>query len=199
MIKVKRILSELLDENCYLVTQNNKGILIDPGANTLKIQEECEGVEINYILLTHCHYDHTWSINALRKGRTVLCSSMCMWNIDNPNIALNEREYLPWRNADDAFLDEEVKELDGFKIECIYTPGHTDDSACYRIGNMLFTGDTLMRGCVGRFDLPTGSYRLLNESIQKLYHLPAKTVVYPGHGPKTTIGEEKINGAIKAR
>lgn len=198
-MEVKRIVSELFDENCYLVTKNNKGILIDPGANTLKIIEECEGVEINYILLTHCHFDHTWSINALRKSRKVLCSSICSWNMINPKISLHDKESLPWREADDVFNDGEVKVLDGFEVKCIYTSGHTDCSSCYRIENMLFTGDTLMRGTVGRWDLPTGNFRRLKESIDHLYHMNNKLTVYPGHGPQTTIGEEKIHGAIKAR
>lgn len=197
-MEVKRIVSELFDENCYLVTENNKGILIDPGANTLKITEACEGVEINYILLTHCHFDHTWSINALRPSRKVLCSTICSWNMINARISLHDKKSIPWREADDVFNDGEVKILDGFEVKCIYTPGHTDDSSCYRIGNMLFTGDTLMRGAVGRCDLPTGNYRRLRESIEYLYRRSEDTIVYPGHGPQTTIGEEKIHGAIKA-
>ena len=197
-MKVKRIVSEVMNENCYLVTENNKGILIDPGMNTLKIIEECEGVEINYILLTHCHYDHTWSVNALRSSKLVLCSAICSWNMTNRKVSLYVSQDAPWTNADDVFMDEETKILDGIKVKCIYTPGHTDGGACYRIGGALFTGDTIMRGSVGRWDFPTGNYMRLRESIMNLYRLPAKTVIYPGHGEKTTIGEEKINGIFKA-
>lgn len=191
---IKRIVSEEMDQNCYLVSKGNKGILIDPGIDTFKIIKETQGFEINYILLTHCHYDHIYSVNELRKSKIVAGSKVCSDNIINPKITLIDSEQNFERGCDIIFTDGEEKVLDGIKVKGIYTPGHTGCGICYLIEDNLFSGDTLFFGSVGRCDLPTGNaYELKNSIMNKLYVLPEETKVFPGHGRSTSIGYEKKN------
>ena len=196
-MEVKTIISEQMGQNCYLLKEGERGILIDPGIDTFKILRETENIQINYILLTHCHYDHLWSLNEIRRRKKVLTSKLCGVNMINPEISLCEKEILPRSSGDRIFSDGEEQNLDGIRVKCIYTPGHTDGSACFLAGNSLFSGDTLFAGSVGRWDLPTGNYEKLKKSVEKLYALPDITKVYPGHGPSTTIGEEKKNGYFR--
>ena len=191
-MQIKRIISDEMDQNCYLVHENGKGILIDPGYDTFKIIKETEGIEVNYILLTHCHFDHIYSLNKLRNSKTVVGSKKCVKNIVNPKITLLGTEIKIDRECEMSFADGEEKTLDGIKVKGIYTPGLSECSMCYLIDGKLFSGDTLFYKSIGRSDLPTGDYKTLENSIKnKLYVLPEETKVYPGHGTDTKIGYEK--------
>lgn len=195
-MEIKRIVTAEADQNCYLLCEGKKGILIDPGIDTMKIIRETEGYEIGCILLTHCHFDHVWSLNELRHGRICAGSKKCSDNIINPNITLLPPEVKITASCDKIIGDGETFSINGIEIKCIYTPGHTDGSVCYLIGGCLFTGDTLFFRNVGRTDLPTGNFGELENSVKnKLYTLPDETKVYPGHGRSTTIGFEKKNNA----
>ena len=197
-MEIKKIVSRGIDENCYLLINGRDAVLIDPGDDTIKILSECEGYNVKYILLTHCHFDHTYSLFELKGQKTVLGSFNIMGNITDPKIT-----YLPIQIKTDGiidgyFKDGEEKNLCGIKIKCIYTPGHTDCSCCYLIENCLFSGDTLFFGSIGRWDLKTGNFKELENSVRnKIYKLPDETKVYPGHGDATTIGYEKKNGYFK--
>lgn len=193
-MNIKKIVSTETDQNCYLISENGKGILIDPGLDTFKIIRETEGIEVNYILLTHCHYDHIYSVNELRKGKIVAGSRKCSENMINPKITLlNCSDDLKVK-CEMIFGDGEEKVLDGIKIKSISTPGHTECGMCYLTEDNLFTGDTLFYKSIGRYDLPTGDVDELEHSIKnKLYNLPDEIKVFPGHGRETTIGFEKKN------
>ena len=197
-MEIKRIVSEGLDENCYLLINGKDAILIDPGEDTFKILKECENYNVKYILLTHCHFDHIFSLSELKGQKTVLGSFNLMRNITNPKITfLSHRRNLEGK-IDGYFEDGEVKNLCGIDIKCIYTKGHTDCSVCFLAENCLFSGDTLFFENVGRWDFETGNYRELENSIRNiLYKLPDVTKVYPGHGKETAIGHEKKNGFFK--
>ena len=187
-----------MDQNCFLVynDENMEGLLIDPGVDTFKILKEIEeeGVCVKYILLTHCHYDHIYSVNELRAGRKLVCGINCAENIKNSSRSLSYvtgNEFLI-DTPDIIISDNEELILSGIKIKAIETPGHTNCSVCYLTGNTLFSGDTLFKRNVGRWDLPTGDEETLKNSIkQRLYTLPEDTVVMCGHGSDTTIGYEK--------
>lgn len=197
-MEIKTIVTEKMDQNCYLIKEGVKGILIDPGIDTLKILKETEGLEINYILLTHCHFDHSFSVNDLRGSKMVAGTKECNSNILNQKIALSTSVSLVTSPLDIIIKDGEERDFDGIKVKCIHTPGHTSGSVCYLIGDNLFSGDTLFKMSVGRCDLPTGDFRELENSVKnKLYTLDEKITVYPGHGGKTTIGfEKKYNAYI---
>lgn len=193
-MNIKKIVSTETDQNCYLISENGKGILIDPGLDTFKIIRETEGIEVNYILLTHCHYDHIYSVNELRKGKIVAGSRKCSENMINPKITLLNCSDDLKAKCEMIFEDGEEKVLDGIKIKAISTPGHTECGMCYLTEDNLFTGDTLFYKSIGRYDLPTGDVDELEHSIKnKLYNLSDEIKVFPGHGRETTIGFEKKN------
>jgi len=189
-MEIKKIITYEMDQNCYLIKNGDKGILIDPGIDTEKILKDTEDIEINYILLTHCHYDHVFSCNFMEKK--IVGSLNCSENLKNPSIVLCN---VSIENGCDIILkDNEEKEFDGIKVKCIYTPGHTNGCVCYMIGDNLFSGDTLFKRSIGRCDLPTGNLQKLEKSIRSIiYKLNDDIVVYPGHGEATTIGYEKKN------
>ena len=197
-MEIKNIVSYEMDQNCYLITEKGFGILIDPGLDTFKILKETEDITINYILLTHCHFDHLYSLNEIRGEKKVVGTKNCSFNMIRPEISLASSQVLPKASCDIEMEDGEEMDFDGIKVKCIYTPGHTNGSCCYMIENKLFSGDTLFMGSIGRCDLPTGNFKEIENSIRnKIYKLDDETVVFPGHGIKTTVGyEKKHNGYV---
>ena len=197
-MEVKIIKSLEMDQNCYLLINGKDAVLIDPGEDTFKILKETEGYNVKYILLTHCHFDHVYSLSELKGQKIVLGAFNLIKNIVNPKITfLSTSENLKGK-IDGFFSDGEVKNLCGIDIKCIYTPGHTDCSVCFLAENSLFSGDTLFFESVGRWDFETGNFKELENSVRnKLYSLPDDTKVYPGHGRQTSIGYEKKNGFFK--
>lgn len=186
-----------MDQNCYLVYDDNKnGFLIDPGFDTLKILKAIEqiGVNVSHILLTHCHYDHIYSVNELRGHKKLVCGEKCSENIGRTSRNLSASFGAPFtvEPADIIVSDNEEITIGDIKIKCIASPGHSECSFCYLVDNMLFAGDTLFCRNVGRWDLPSGDEQSLRDSIkQKLYTLPDNTKVFSGHGADTEIGYEK--------
>lgn len=187
-MEIKKIVTREMDQNCYLIKNGRYGILIDPGIDKEKILKETEDIEINYILLTHCHFDHVYSCNYMEK--IIAGSEKCSNNLKNPDIVLGG---IFVENGCDIILkDGEERDFDGIKVKCIYTPGHTNGCVCYLIENNLFSGDTLFKGSIGRCDLPTGNIDILENSIRNIiYKLDDGITVYSGHGEETTIGYEK--------
>lgn len=191
-MEIKKIVSLQMDQNCYLICENGFGILIDPGLDTEKILNEIKDVKVNYILLTHCHFDHLYSLNKIRGEKKVVGTKNCSLNMIRPEISLSGVECLPDASCDIEMEDGGELNFDGIKVKCIETPGHTNGSCCYLIENNLFSGDTLFSGNIGRCDLPTGDFKEIENSIRnKLYKLDSETLVYPGHGNITRIGLEK--------
>lgn len=196
-MEIKIIKSLEMDQNSYLLINGRDAVLIDCGIDTFKILKETENYNVKYILLTHCHYDHTYSLRELKGQKCVLGSKKLARNIVSQKITFLEDSENLEGIIDGIFEDQEVKNLCGIDIKCIYTKGHTDCSVCYLAEGCLFSGDTLFFESVGRWDFETGDFNELKNSIKKLYNLPDETEVYPGHGIKTTIGHEKKYGYFK--
>jgi len=191
-MEIKTIVSYEMDQNCYLITENGSGILIDPGLDTIKILKETEDISINYILLTHCHFDHLYSLNEIRGKKRVVGTKNCSNNMTRPEISLAGAGVLPKTSCDIEMEDGEEMNFDGIKVKCIHTPGHTNGSCCYLIDGKLFSGDTIFFRSVGRCDLPTGDFKELENSIRnKIYSFSDETLIYPGHGIETTVEYEK--------
>ena len=197
MIYIERIISFEMDQNCFLVYgDDKKGILIDPGLDTFKILKAIEEKEVlvEYILLTHSHYDHSFSVKELKGHKKLICSKNCSFNITKESRNLSSFFGKPYAldEADIILSDGDILTVGEIEIKAIETPGHTDGGMCYLIGDKLFSGDTLFKRSVGRSDFPTGDGKALENSIKtKLYTLPDETEVLPGHGENTTIGYEK--------
>lgn len=199
-----KILSKVLGSvstNCYIIKneKTNEAVIIDPASDEQEIREmmmehDCKPVAI---LLTHGHFDHILAADDLRKRFQipVIANKMEDQVLQDRNTNLST-----WYNLDivlkaDQFVDDlECLDLAGFKIQAIHTPGHTIGSSCYYFPEEkeLFSGDTLFTESVGRTDFPTGSSSAIVHSVkEKLMLLPDETQVHPGHGPSTTIRNEK--------
>lgn len=189
-------------ENTYLLydEETKNAVVIDPGFSGPEFDEFVSENNINlkYILLTHCHYDHISALPGLKEAYSLktVCGEVCEKNLRNTdvNLTVSGLGYEICEYADVVLLDNEEFCLDGIKLKCIYTPGHTSGSVCYLAGDKLFSGDTLFFRSVGRSDLSTGNQQMLENSIRnRLFCLDNNIEVFPGHGDSTFIGYEKEN------
>ena len=208
-MNIKTLNNYVNDENTYIVYDENtkNGVIIDPGYKCDGILKSAadDGINIKYIFITHCHYDHIAYLEELReKTKSLLLSSeKGSINIGYPDINLSFSGLgyvLSAKKSDIILKDNEEFNIDGLNIKCIYTPGHTNDGVCYLFNNKkLFSGDTLFLRSIGRHDLPTGnSDELINSIKNKLYILDDEIEVFPGHGESTSIGyEKKFNMFVK--
>lgn len=190
------------ETNCYIIVDETqkKAMVIDPAGEVPKIIEILDtlGAELVYIYLTHCHADHINGVNELKKekGGKVLIHRKGRENLANRIPVLAEYIGLPpiYVKEDSIVDDDDILHVGDLEFRVIYTPGHTDDgTALYcEKEEMLFSGDTLFKGAWGRVDLPTSDFdSIMNSIINKLLILPENTIVYPGHGKPTRIGDEK--------
>ena len=190
------------ETNCYILIDEiqKKAMVIDPAGNVDKIITILDnlGAELEYIYLTHCHADHINGVNELKKerGGKVLIHRKGRENLENRVPILAEYIGLPpiYVKEDSIVDDDDILHVGDLEFRVIYTPGHTDDGTslyCEK-EEMLFSGDTLFKGAWGRVDLPTSDFdSIMNSIIKKLLVLPENTIVYPGHGKPTRIGDEK--------
>ncbi|WP_018131961.1 MBL fold metallo-hydrolase [Effusibacillus pohliae] len=187
--------------NCYVLTDESTrtAIVIDPGYNPDIVLDAVDGYRVTHILLTHAHLDHIGGLRQLKEATGAPIY-----------IHENEKEWLtdPMLNgsgrwpqlggpitgpAADGFVAEgDTIPFAGRKLSVLFVPGHSPGSVAYLLQDQVFAGDTLFYGSIGRTDLPGGDFDTLINSIRsKLYTLPPNTVVYPGHGPETTIERER--------
>ena len=188
-------------ENCYILsTEGNNAIIIDAGDEAQQITEYIKGKGLKPLAIfsTHAHIDHVDAVGELKnyfkisfylnKEDEILLKSVKA-QASSVGLECNSPPVV------DKFLkDSETISLGDFKIKVLHTPGHTPGGTCLLIEDMLFSGDTLFAGAIGRTDFPGSSYDAIIESIKKK-RLPLgdNIKVFPGHGPSTTIGEEKQN------
>jgi len=182
--------------NCYIIWDNSSrvGGVIDPGGDSNTIIKTINklNLDIKYIISTHNHFDHVGAVVELRNQT----SAKFLAHKNDFSPINTKSELLP-----DRFIDEGDEILIGqFKLKILHTPGHSPGGICLYINKMVFVGDTIFQGDVGRCDLQGGSFDELKKSIiNKLYVLPDDTIVYTGHGPITTIGyEKKYNAYVRA-
>ncbi|MBB6021110.1 glyoxylase-like metal-dependent hydrolase (beta-lactamase superfamily II) [Paenibacillus sp. JGP012] len=203
MLNIRTFTLGPLQTNAYLLQGEDPGkaVIVDPGMNPGPLLKAIQDLEIEAILLTHAHFDHIGGVEEIRKlkGCPVYLHDLeSDWLTSAKlNGSLNWPQVTPPITASPAefALDEGQKlNLIGQSFQVFHTPGHSPGSVSLLCGKDLFAGDVLFRMGVGRTDLTGGRERDLVDSIQnKLYSFPDDVVVYPGHGPKTTIGYEKQN------
>ena len=201
MYKIDSRILGMVGTNCYLLCNMDikECVLIDPADSQDEISRMIDesGCSLKGILLTHGHFDHIMAADAVRDKYGVKVYASCdeKNTLEQPHINLGEAYGLKLSvKADVWHKDGEILKLAGFDIEALHTPGHTEGGSCYYIREIgvLFSGDTLFCGSVGRTDFPGGSSREIRESLHKLLNaLPDETNVYPGHDTSTTIGYEK--------
>lgn len=195
-MKIKRIPAGMLGTNCYLLMDETTGetAVIDPGgdADILISAIKEAGAKVKYILLTHGHFDHTGAVMALKNKYAV----PVYISRKDYDMIKTDTSGLYVLQDDDGKIDfsdsGSVFYLGELNVTTIETPGHTPGGLCFYAENVLMCGDTLFEGSVGRTDFPGADHRTLINSIKsKLMKLPDDTVVLPGHGGSTTIGNER--------
>ena len=190
----------LFASNCYIVgaESNREGIIIDPGAEANKILKKVEDLEleIKLIVLTHAHIDH---VGALKEVKEATDAEVAI-HVDGAG-SLQARpssgqefhlslQVLP--PPDRLLKGGDSIDVSDLHFLVLHTPGHTPGGICLLGEGVVFTGDTLFNFSIGRFDMPGGSgSQLMNGIHTKLMVLPDSTIVYPGHGPDTTISTER--------
>jgi glyoxylase-like metal-dependent hydrolase (beta-lactamase superfamily II) len=191
-------------ENCYIIGDEESGVgaLIDPGDEAPRIAMAVEQteLEIGSIIVTHAHIDHVGAVAALVDEYTcpVLMhaeSEPMLKGLPTQAIMMGLR-FGKVPTVDRYIEDEEVLEVGDLRLRSLYTPGHATGHLAFYAEDegLVLSGDALFAGSVGRVDLPGGSMDVLMQSIEeRLLTLPDETVVYSGHGPRTTIGNERAS------
>ncbi len=174
-------------------------LMIDPADNVNAIVRKVEqmGGVPKAVLLTHGHFDHIMAADDVRDRYDIPIYAFADEKLvlSNPRINLSGSWAAPYTlDVDCCVRDKDELKLAGFDIQVLHTPGHTLGSCCYYIKEegVLFSGDTLFAGSIGRTDFPTSNMTHMRTSLRRLLtNLPGETIVYPGHGEETTIAYEK--------
>jgi glyoxylase-like metal-dependent hydrolase (beta-lactamase superfamily II) len=188
-----------LEENAYVIgdEETKEAMVVDPGDESDRIVDfiQEKGLQVIKIVCTHTHFDHIGSVGDIRRatGAEILIHEEDMqvyatakdqaafWGYDIDDIP-----------EPDGFLDEgDEIEIGSLKFKVLHTPGHSPGGICLYGEGILFSGDTIFKGSVGRTDFPGGNLEELKKSFRRLLDLPEDTKIYSGHGPETTVGMEK--------
>ena len=164
-MKIEKIEVGYLNTNCYIVSIDNQVLVIDPGDEYKKIEKLINNREVVGVIVTHYHHDH---IGALKSFKS--------------NLIFDKHN-----------LQEEINKIGPFTFEVIYTPGHREDAITiyFKENKVMFVGDFIFKGTIGRTDLETGSMVDMEKSITKIKKYDDDIILYPGHGETTTLGNEK--------
>ncbi len=202
---IKTYIAGPFDANNYLVVdkETKEAVLIDCSDFVQDIVNEVNmnGYNVKYILITHGHFDHVLGINEMKNALNaeviVPAEDLILIENINEHARFFGQEIIDIPEHDRTYDEGVDLRIGKHEIEVIQTPGHTEGGVSLLIGNSLFSGDTLFKDSFGRTDLYGGNSRkLINSIVNELFNLPDNTVVYPGHGPSTTIGYEKQHNDI---
>ncbi len=200
---VERLIVGPFQENCYIIgdEESATGALIDPGDEATRISLTVEriGIAISQILVTHTHVDHVRAVAPLVDE--YVCPVLMHREAEASLRTIRQQAMMMGvrfgkvPNVDRYIEDEEVLEVGNLRLRALYTPGHAPGHLAFysEEEGILFSGDALFAGSIGRTDLPGGSMDLLMRSIfERILTLPDETRVLSGHGPETTIGRERM-------
>ena len=181
---LKKIMVGAFQANCYVLghPESREGLVIDPGAEPLRIIQEItkSSLKIIYILITHAHMDHVGGVGELRR---ITKAPVLVHALDVPGLGAR---------PDGTLTDGQEITLGTYRIKVIHTPGHSPGGVCFQAPGAVFTGDTLFAGSIGRTDFPGGDHQgLIQGVVRKIFPLGDDLRIYPGHGPASTIGRER--------
>jgi hydroxyacylglutathione hydrolase len=184
--------------NCWAVSADgsDEAVVVDPGfePEAITTMIDRSGRRLAAVLATHGHLDHIGVVPHVAAGVPLFIheadelalSDQRTWGAGMPlDVDLRPSDVRTVRDGD-------VLELAGFSIEVLHTPGHTPGHVCYRTDGFLFSGDLVFRGAIGRYDFPNSDEGAMMASLRRFLRLPDALPVYPGHGPETTVGFERV-------
>ena len=200
MAKIHTLVVGQLQTNCYVITSRSEGIIVDPGDEPERILRFIKDIDATpiRILATHTHFDHVLGVDGVRKV------TKTPFLIHRGDLSMLEsmqsrvRQFMgfevpPPPKVDGYLKDGEFLKFGEETIRVLHTPGHSPGSISLSGDGYVLTGDALFNQSIGRTDLPGGDLDTLIRSIrERLFKLDDETIVYPGHGPETTIGDEKL-------
>ncbi len=198
---IRGIVVGAFQENCWVIgnRRTGEGICIDPGDEAREILAMARemGVRVKFIANSHGHIDHVLGVGAVREATG---ARFLLHPGDAYLVRTTSESARRWMGAeienppppDGLLADGDEIDVDGLKLHVIHTPGHTPGSVSFYVNGVLFAGDTLFAGSIGRTDLPGGDYdQEMGSIIERLLALPDDTVVLPGHMDQTTVGQER--------
>ena len=186
-----------IQTNCYLVfDEGGKGVVVDPGGDAACILDRISehDLKVEHVLLTHVHFDHILAAEQVLKatGTDLLVPRDDEAALHHPDLSLLSMVRQSVRLKADRLIDDgDCITAGTLTFRTLHTPGHTPGSSCYLCGDLLISGDTLFAGSAGRTDFPGGDFSALRRSLERLSKLEGDYTVLPGHGPSTTLAEEK--------
>lgn len=189
-----------LESNCFVVVDegSRESFVVDPGDEPDRIIDyiRSQKLIVKYLICTHAHFDHIGGLSELKRETD---AKIVMHKADLPIYEKSEEHALLWGFEIDPLPRPDLFVADGdsidigrIRFEVLHTPGHSPGGISLLGEGVVFTGDTLFAGSVGRTDLPGGDVRLLKASFQRLMALPGETKILPGHGPETTVSRERV-------
>lgn len=202
MLTIKSYSVGELETNCYMVCdkQSGEAALVDPGAEEASLTQDIKAIlgdtSLKYILLTHGHFDHIAGVKFYKEltGAKVVISEGDKEFPCNDSLNLSFRHFeVEGFSPDIVVRDNDILMLGTCEIRVIETPGHTMGSVCYVIGDNIFTGDTIMRGSIGRTDFPTSSFSDMKKSLLKLANIRGDYKLFCGHGDRSLLSFEREN------
>lgn len=166
-METEKIVTGLLDENCYVLKKNGTCLVVDPGDDYHKIKDVVGDDKVLAVLLTHSHFDHIGALRNFLTKRSVKIFK---------KSSTEEKEY----------------QIGDFSFQVIYTPGHSKDSICFYFEEekAMFVGDFIFKESIGRCDLPGGDEGEMKDSLTKIKEYPSDITLYPGHDEVTTLAYE---------
>ncbi len=199
-MNVKCIPCGMMQANCYIIEDEKDAVIIDPGYIEPEIIDYIKENEnkVKYILLTHRHFDHVAAAVTLRKktGAKIVVHKLDECGLNDAEKSLanmweNDYEYPNSNSRADILVAEgDIISAGNLKFSVIETPGHSEGGVCYISQNLLFTGDTLFCGSIGRTDFFGSNAVDMVKSLKRLKAMPRDMVIYTGHGNSSTIGRE---------